>query len=234
VYNVGLQASWEIDFWGRIRSLKDQALAQYLSTAYARKAAEISLVSQVADQYLTLLSDDDLLKVTQDTLKTAQDSYNLTKMQFDTGTGTELDLRQAQSVVEQTQANLQAQLRARAQAVNALVLLIGEPLPEDLPQGLPLDGQALLADIPAGFRRTCLPGARTSCRPRSLLAANANIGAARAAFSRRSRSLRHSVPRAFRLAGCSRRARRHGASSPRSRCRSSRAARTSRTCNWRT
>jgi multidrug efflux system outer membrane protein len=68
--------------------------------------------------------------------------------------------------VEQTQANLQAQLRARAQAVNALVLLIGEPLPEDLPQGLPLDGQALLADIPAGFRRTCLPGARTSCRPR--------------------------------------------------------------------
>jgi hypothetical protein len=80
VYNVGLQASWEIDFWGRIRSLKDQALAQYLSTAYARKAAEISLVSQVADQYLTLLSDDDLLKVTQDTLKTAQDSYNLTKI----------------------------------------------------------------------------------------------------------------------------------------------------------
>jgi multidrug efflux system outer membrane protein len=133
VYNVGLQASWEIDFWGRIRSLKDQALAQYLSTAYARKAAEISLVSQVADQYLTLLSDEDLLKVTEDTLKTAQDSYDLTKLQFDTGTGTELDLRQAQTVVEQAQANLQAQLRARAQAVNALVLLIGEPLPEDLP-----------------------------------------------------------------------------------------------------
>lgn len=183
VYNVGLQASWEIDFWGRIRSLKDQALAQYLSTAYARKAAEISLVSQVADQYLTLLSDDDLLKVTQDTLKTAQDSYNLTKIQFDTGTGTELDLWQAQSVVEQTQANLQAQLRARAQAVNALVLLIGEPLPEDLPQGLPLDGQALLADIPSG-----LPSDLLTRRPdimqaeESLLAANANIGAARAAF----------------------------------------------------
>ncbi|NIE67083.1 efflux transporter outer membrane subunit [Burkholderia sp. Ax-1719] len=183
IYNVGLQASWEIDFWGRIRSLKDQALAQYLSTAQARKAAEISLVSQVADQYLTMLSDDDLLKVTQETLKTAQDSFNITKAQFDTGTGTELDLRQAQTVVENAQANLQAQLRARAQAENALVLLIGEPLPADLPQGLPLDGQSLLADIPAG-----LPSDLLTRRPdimeaeETLLAANANIGAARAAF----------------------------------------------------
>ncbi|WP_321935055.1 MULTISPECIES: efflux transporter outer membrane subunit [unclassified Paraburkholderia] len=183
VYNVGVQASWEIDFWGRIRSLKDQALAQYLSTAYARKAAEITLVSEVADQYLTMLSDDDLLKVTQETLKTAQDSYNIAKAQFDTGTGTELDLRQAQTVVENAQANMQAQLRARAQAENALVLLIGEPLPADLPQGLPLDGQALLNDIPAG-----LPSDLLTRRPdimqaeETLLAANANIGAARAAF----------------------------------------------------
>ena len=183
VYNVGLQASWEIDFWGRIRSLKDQALAQYLSTAEARKAAEISLVAQVADQYLAMLSDDDLLKVTQDTLKTAQDSYNITKAQFETGTGTELDLRQAQTVVENAQSNLQAQMRARAQAENALVLLIGEPLPADLPQGLPLDSQNLLADIPEG-----LPSDLLTRRPdimeaeQTLLAANANIGAARAAF----------------------------------------------------
>ncbi|CAG9270565.1 efflux transporter outer membrane subunit [Paraburkholderia unamae] len=183
VYNVGVQASWELDFWGRIRSLKDQALAQYLSTAYARKAAEITLVSEVADQYLVMLSDDDLLKVTQETLKTAQDSYNIAKAQFETGTGTELDLRQAQTVVENAQANMQAQLRARAQAENALVLLIGEPLPADLPQGLPLDGQALLNDIPAG-----LPSDLLTRRPdimqaeETLLAANANIGAARAAF----------------------------------------------------
>ncbi|WP_213299756.1 efflux transporter outer membrane subunit [Paraburkholderia sacchari] len=183
VYNVGLQASWEIDFWGRIRSLKDQALAQYLSTAQARKAAEISLVSQVADQYLTMLADDDLLKVTQDTLKTAQDSYNIAKAQFDTGTGTELDVRQAQTVVENAQADLQSQMRARAQAENALVLLIGEPLPADPPQGLPLDSQNLLADIPEG-----LPSDLLTRRPdimeaeQNLLAANANIGAARAAF----------------------------------------------------
>ncbi|GAB6846551.1 MULTISPECIES: efflux transporter outer membrane subunit [Paraburkholderia] len=183
VYNVGLSASWEIDFWGRIRSLKDQALAQYLSTAQARKAAEISLVSQVADQYLTMLADDDLLQVTQSTLKTAQDSYNLTKVQFENGTGTELDLRQAESVLETAKANLQAQERARAQAENALVLLIGEPLPGDLPQGLPLGAQNLLTDIPAG-----LPSDLLTRRPdimeaeETLLAANANIGAARAAF----------------------------------------------------
>ncbi|RFU46896.1 efflux transporter outer membrane subunit [Paraburkholderia sp. DHOC27] len=182
-YSVGVNASWELDFFGRIRSLKDQALAQYLATTQARKAAEILLVSQVADQYLTVLSYDDLLKVTENTLKTAQESYRITKLQFDNGTGTELDLRQAQTVVEQASANYQAEARLRAQAVNALVLLVGEPLPEDLPPGMPLDSQDLLTDIPAG-----LPSDLLTRRPdimeaeQNLLAANANIGAARAAF----------------------------------------------------
>ncbi|UEP27305.1 MULTISPECIES: efflux transporter outer membrane subunit [unclassified Burkholderia] len=182
-YNVGLSASWELDLFGRVQSLKDQALAQYLSTSYARQATEISLVSQVADQYLTLLSTDDLLKVTEDTLKTAQASYDLTKLQFDNGTGSELELRQAQTVVEQALSNQQAQARARAQALNALVLLVGEPLPDDLPAGMPLDAQNLLTDVPAG-----LPSDLLTRRPdvmqaeQTLLAANANIGAARAAF----------------------------------------------------
>ncbi|WP_102817986.1 efflux transporter outer membrane subunit, partial [Burkholderia ubonensis] len=182
-YNVGLQASWELDLFGRLQSLKDQALAKYLATAQARKASEIALVAQVADQYLTVLSTDDLLKVTENTLKTAQASYDLTKLKFDNGTGSELDLRQAQTVVETALANQQAQARARAQAVNALVLLIGQPLPDDLPPGLPLDAQNFLTDIPAG-----LPSDLLTRRPdimeaeQSLLAANANIGAARAAF----------------------------------------------------
>ncbi|MEX3930726.1 efflux transporter outer membrane subunit [Paraburkholderia phymatum] len=182
-YSVGLNASWEIDFFGRIRSLKDQALAQYLATAQARKAAEIALVASVADQYVTVLAFDDSLKVTQDTLKTAQESYRITKLQYDTGTGSELDLRQAETVVEQATANLQAQARLRAQAENALVLLIGEPLPTDMPSGLALNDQDLLTDIPAG-----LPSDLLTRRPdimeaeQNLLAANANIGAARAAF----------------------------------------------------
>jgi multidrug efflux system outer membrane protein len=182
-YQVGLSGSWELDFFGRIRSLKAQALDQYLATAQARKAAEISLVSQVADQYLTVLSYDELLKVTADTLKTAQASYHITQLQFDNGTGSELDLRQAQTVVEQANANYQAQLRLREQSLNALVLLIGEPLPADLPPGRTLGDQGLLADIPAG-----LPSDLLTRRPDimeaedNLRAANANIGAARAAF----------------------------------------------------
>ena len=183
LYSAGLQASWEIDFWGRIKSLKDQALAQYFATAHARKAAEITLVSQVADQYLAMLSADELIQRTRATLKTAQDSHGLTTVRFNAGVGTELDLYQAQSMVEQAEASLHAQLRARAQAENALVLLIGEPLPADLPQGLPLEAQALLADIPEG-----LPADLLTRRPdimqaeQLLIAANAHIGAARAAF----------------------------------------------------
>jgi outer membrane protein, multidrug efflux system len=182
-YSVGVNASWEIDFFGRIRSLKDQALAQYFSLAETRKAAEIALVSQVATQYLTMLSDDDQIAVTRNTLKTAQESYRITKVSFDNGIGTELDVRQAEGIVEQAAANLPAQLRARAQDENALVLLVGEPLPADLPAGRTLDSQDLLSDIPAG-----LPSDLLTRRPdiaaaeQTLLAANANIGAARAAF----------------------------------------------------
>ncbi|WP_044041896.1 efflux transporter outer membrane subunit [Caballeronia insecticola] len=182
-YSVGLNAAWEIDLFGRVQSLKDQALAKYFATAYARKAAEISLVSQVATQYLQVLQADDLLAVTRQTLKSTRDSFNIVKLQFDNGAASELDVSQAQAVMESAAANLQAQERARAQAVNALVLLLGEPMPEDMPAGMALDGQNLLTDIPAG-----LPSDVLLHRPdimeaeQNLLAANANIGAARAAF----------------------------------------------------
>lgn len=182
-YNVGLSAQWEIDFFGKLQSLKDQALYQYLATAQARKAAEILLVSEVANQYLTLRAADEQLKVTDATMQSAQESYRLAKVQFDTGTGSELDLRQAETVIDQAQANYQAQIRSRAQAQNALVLLVGEPLPADLPAPLALDDQKILSDIPAG-----LPSDLLTRRPdiiqaeNTLRAANANIGAARAAF----------------------------------------------------
>ena len=183
-YSVGLSlSSWELDFFGRLQSLNDQALQQYFATAQARKATQILLVAQVADQYLTILADDDLLGVTQRTLETAQASYDLNLKQFQAGIGTELTLRQAQTVVEQAKANYTAQVRSRAQAENALVLLIGQPLPADLPSATPLNSQSVLADIPAD-----LPSDLLARRPdimqaeASLRAANANIGAARAAF----------------------------------------------------
>ncbi|WP_322005645.1 efflux transporter outer membrane subunit [Paraburkholderia tropica] len=182
-YDAAAGASWELDFFGKVRSLSNEALHTYLSTAQARKAAEITLVSEVADQYLTMLAYDDTMKVTKQTLDAAQKSYELTKTEFDTGTGSELDLREAAGVVQQAHANYESEVRLRAQAENALVLLVGAPLPADLPEGLPLDSQALLADIPAG-----LPSDLLTRRPdileaeETLKAANANIGAARAAF----------------------------------------------------
>ena len=93
------------------RASPTQALQQYFASAQARKAAEILLVSEVADQYLTVLADDDLLAVTERTLETARASYNFVMLQFETGTGTELDLRQAETIVEQAKANYAAQVR---------------------------------------------------------------------------------------------------------------------------
>jgi outer membrane protein, multidrug efflux system len=182
-YSVDLSASWEIDFFGRLQSLKDAALEQYLATAYARQSVEILLVSQIADQYLTTLAYDEQLAVTQSTLKAAQAAYTIVKLQFDTGVASELDLRLSQTTVEQAQINYAAQIRLRAQADNALVLLVGQPLPRDLPPPVRLGDQPILADIPAG-----LPSDLLTRRPDILQAEaflrseNANIGAARAAF----------------------------------------------------
>ncbi|HXN15148.1 MAG TPA: efflux transporter outer membrane subunit, partial [Usitatibacter sp.] len=182
-YEVGVSASWEIDFFGRLRSLSDAALQQYFATAYARQAAEILLVSQVADQYLTLLAFDEQLLVTQETAASARASYDIVKLQFDTGTGTELALRQAQTVVEQAQANYAAQVRGRAQAENALVLLIGEALPADLPAPVRLGAQPILTDIPEGLPSDLLTRRPDILQAEALLRSeNANIGAARAAF----------------------------------------------------
>src|SRR6267378_1043233 len=182
-YETGVSVAWEVDLFGRLRSLSDAALEQYFATAYARQAAEILLVSQVADQYLTTLAFDEQLAVTRQTLETAQASYTIVKLQFDTGTAPELTLQQALSVVEQANANYAAQVRARAQAENGLVLLIGEPLPADLPPALPMGEQKILADIPAGLPSDLLTRRPDILQAEALLRSeNADIGAARAAF----------------------------------------------------
>ena len=184
VYSVGLQVtSYELDFFGRVRSLSQQALAQYLATEEARKTTQISLIASVATTYISLLSDDELLRVTRDTLKTREDSSRLTRLRFDNGASSEVDLRQAEQLLETAKATLAQTQRQRALDENALSLLVGQPLPADLPAPLPLAGQQAVADLPAG-----LPSDLLTRRPdvlsaeQQLLAANANIGAARAAF----------------------------------------------------
>ena len=182
-YSTGVAAAWEIDFFGRLQSLSDAALQQYFATAQARRAAEILLVSQVADQYLTMLALDEQLAVTRQTLAAAQASYDIVKLRFDAGTGTELALRQAQSVVEQSNADLAAETRARAQAENALVLLLGQALPPDLPPVIPLVKQQILAEIPAELPSDLLERRPDILQAEALLRSeNADIGAARAAF----------------------------------------------------
>ncbi|MBI3144221.1 MAG: efflux transporter outer membrane subunit, partial [Pseudogulbenkiania sp.] len=183
-YSVGLGfTSYELDLFGRVQSLKNEALEQYFASGAAQKSAQITLVSEVASQYLTLRALDEQQKVVTDTLTAQQRSYELTKKRFDVGTVTALDLSTADSQVQTAKSNLASLMQQRAQAENALMLLVGQSLPADLPAGNAFDAQGLLADLPAG-----LPSDLLEQRPdiiqaeHQLKAANADIGAARAAF----------------------------------------------------
>ena len=183
-YTAGLTViGYELDLFGRVRSLSDASLQLFFASEDNRKAAQISLIAAVANAYVVLLADDEQLDVTRKTLETREQSYKLQKLKFDSGAASEYDFAQAQTLVEGARAALALLQRQRAQNLNALVLLVGQPLPRDLPPGLPLEGQGLLADLPAG-----LPSQLLERRPdirqaeRQLKSANANIGAARAAF----------------------------------------------------
>ena len=196
-YTAGLQiTSYEFDFFGRVRSLSQAQLAQFLGTEEARKTVQISLIASVANGWLSLLADDELLAVTRQTLATREESMKLTQLKFDNGASSELDVRQAESLLEGARVALAQQLRQRAQDENALALLLGQPVPVDaLPVSATATGNAntnaapsalaetVLPDLPAG-----LPSDLLNRRPdirqaeQQLIAANANIGAARAAF----------------------------------------------------
>ena len=183
-YAVGLQVTgYELDFFGRVRSLSQAALSQYLATEEARKTAQITLVSGVATTYVSLLADEELLRVTRDTLKTREDSFRLTRLRFDNGASSEVDVRQGEQLLETARVALAQAQRQRALDENALTLLVGQPLPADLPEALSLAAQPGATELPAG-----LPSELLTRRPdvlaaeQQLRAANANIGAARAAF----------------------------------------------------
>ncbi|NYH49157.1 efflux transporter outer membrane subunit [Xanthomonas arboricola] len=184
--NIGVSA-YELDLFGRVRSLKEQALQQFLSTAEARRSAHISLVAEVATAYLTLAADQQLLQLAQSTLSSQGDSYRLQQRSFELGVASQLSLRQAQTTVESARVDVERYTAQVAQDRNALVLLVGtqvpaELLPRALPDGASVDAN-VLASVPAG-----LPSQLLQRRPdileaeRNLRAANANIGAARAAF----------------------------------------------------
>jgi len=204
VYSVGLAlSSWEIDFFGRIASLKEAALAQYLASEEAQRAAQTSLVAAVASTWLSLQANEELLALTQRTLATREDSLRLSRLRFDNGASSALDLRQAESLSASAQVSLAQQRRLRALDVNALTLLVGQAPPVGLlPTAAPAPspttaagdgsvavpaapamGASMLRDVPAGLPSDLLTR-RADIRQaeQQLIAANANIGAARAAF----------------------------------------------------
>ncbi|MDD5029263.1 MAG: efflux transporter outer membrane subunit [Rhodoferax sp.] len=188
-YAAGLTVTaYELDFFGRVASLKEQALAYYLATSQAAQTARISLTATVAQSWLALLADEELLATSSQTLASRAESLKLVNLKRQHGAASDLDLHSAQTLLENARVTLAQQQRQRALDENALTLLLGQPLPESALAQLktaPSGGLARqqFAELPAG-----LPSDLLTRRPdilaaeQALIASNANIGAARAAF----------------------------------------------------
>ena len=180
--NIGTSA-YELDLFGRVRSLNAQALESYLATTEARRGTQISLVAEVASAYLTWSADLDRLALARQTLQSQSDTYGLTQRRFELGTDSALTLRQQQTSVESARVDVASYTAQVALDQNALALLLGTAVPAELaPTGLATRVSAL-PDLPAG-----LPSDLLQRRPdilqaeHTLQAASFNIGAARAAF----------------------------------------------------
>lgn len=177
-----LSASWELDFWGRLRSLKAAAREQYLATEEARRAVATDLVAQVALGYLLEREYAERAELAGQSLTTREESLRIMRRRYEVGSGTKLDMAQADILLAQARTTLQAIEQDRAVNRNALALLVGAPV-EIAPGTLGLAGEMPKFTLPTG-----LPSDLLVNRPdvvsaeHQLRAANANVGAARAAF----------------------------------------------------
>ncbi|NHC62458.1 efflux transporter outer membrane subunit [Paenalcaligenes suwonensis] len=175
--------SFDLDFFGKLRNLSEAAFEQYLATEEAQRAVRINVVAQVAEAYFRLRAAQELQSVMLSTEKSRLESLRLTKVSFEAGSTSELELNQATLQLETVRADLEAAKRNEMQALNALTLLVGTELPADLPKEQAFGHDQLVSDIPVG-----LPSDLLQRRPdiiaaeHVLRASNANIGAARAAF----------------------------------------------------
>lgn len=183
-YSVGLGFSaYELDLFGRIRSLSTQALETFRAAKEEAKAARISLAAETAAAYLQLVADREQYDLTEATLENRQKNYDIIRRKFEAGVASDLDLNQARSLLDEAEANLAASRTSIGQSKNLLTLLVGRPLPEDLPDVRRLADVEPMADVPAG-----LPSELLERRPdimaaeHTLKGAYANIGAARANF----------------------------------------------------
>ncbi|WP_310034956.1 efflux transporter outer membrane subunit [Paraburkholderia graminis] len=180
-YQVGLtESNWELDFWGRVRNLKNAALEEFLASDSARRAATLSVIENVAKNYLLIRELDERTAVARETIASRSESLRIFRRRFEIGAISKLDLRQSEILLQQAQA-LVAQLeQLRSIQAHALAVLVGAPAQL---QPAPLDDASVYPDLLAG-----LPSSLLERRPdivaaeHRLRAANANIGAARAAF----------------------------------------------------
>jgi outer membrane protein, multidrug efflux system len=182
IFTLAADASFQLDLFGKLRRETQAARAQLLATEDAQRTVTLTLVSDVASDYFTLLQLDLELQITQDTVKTQQDSVKLTSLRLNHGVATRLDVLQAQQVLDTANAQIPDLERQIGQQEDAINILIGE-YPKGVPRGRPLTEQALPPDVPPG-----LPSSLLERRPdireaeQVLIAANAEIGVARASF----------------------------------------------------
>ncbi|MBT0652422.1 AdeC/AdeK/OprM family multidrug efflux complex outer membrane factor [Geomobilimonas luticola] len=183
-YTVGLGvSSYELDLFGRVRSLKDQALEQYLATEQAQRSVQISLVSQVATTWLALAADRERLNLAKETLAAQQESLKLTRSRFEAGVSSALDLNQAQTSVDTARVDIARYTTLVAQDENALNLVVGSPVPTDLIPGSISEAITAMKDVAPGLPSDVMLNRPDILQAENLLkGANANIGAARAAF----------------------------------------------------
>ena len=179
--SLGITA-WEVDLFGRLNSLREQALASYFASEQAQRSTQLSLIGSVATAWLALQADQESLKLVSDTLTTYEDSLKLVERSYDAGIASSLELQQARTAANSARISLAQFERQSVQSRNALNLLLGASTPADLATPVPLQ-QFKFAELPVG-----LPADLLQRRPDilqaefDLKAANANIGAARAAF----------------------------------------------------
>ena len=183
-YTVGLgMTSYELDLFGRVRSLKAQALEQYLASSEAQRATRLSLVAEVASAYLTLAADRERLKLARETLESQETSYRLIRSRYQAGISSALDLNQARTSVESARVDIARYTTLAAQDENALNLVVGSPVPAGLLPGALSDTLTALKDLPPGMPSDVLLRRPDILQAEHLLkGANAHIGAARAAF----------------------------------------------------
>jgi outer membrane protein, multidrug efflux system len=182
-YDIAVSiTAFELDFWGRVKSLDDAALAAYLATEEARDSFRLTLVSDVANAYLDLQEMEERAALADSTVKSLREGRELIGRRRDVGLAGDLDFLSADGAYEAARASLANLERSRAAAANALTLLVGT-MPENLPPARRLSERDIVADLAVEVPSTALlrrPDVRAA--EQRLVAANANIGAARAAF----------------------------------------------------